>query len=272
MDSPDRLRAIAPLVLSLLSDWNFVVNESKSQLSPVSVVNYLGLTLNFATRAYRPLSVHVKSFFQFAATVSDSSPVKAKFFGYAAFLLSSTIRIYPFFPYSVVSLARLLHILWFRTRFIMHRRIPLPRPQVVASDATPTCIAFTTISTGFTFALPRLGFQTHNELYALLQAILQVSISDFVTERLRVEDIIYWLTQVFSSINRLSGERVDERRKGQVIVTDFSWAIIQSVLLVICVTTLNSYLKDTFVRLVENRSADGPIVFASSSHFIARVC
>lgn len=51
-------------------------------------------------------------------------------------------------------------------------RTPLPRPSVVAADATPFTVAFTHLQSGFTHVARRFAFQTHNELFALLQAVL----------------------------------------------------------------------------------------------------
>lgn len=174
VDSPERLCVIASLVSALLAQWNFVVTTAKSQLTPCTVVNYLGLTLDFDSRSYKPLDAHVRAFFRIASSVSDSSPWARKevYFGHAAFILASTLRLYPFFPYSVTRLTRFLHIVRAHTNFIMPMRVPPPRPSIVASDATPSCIAFTHVFTGFTFAAPRHAFQTHNELVALLHAVL----------------------------------------------------------------------------------------------------
>ena len=74
VDSPERLCAIASLVSALLAQWNFVGNTAKSQLTPCTVVNYLGLTLDFDSRSYKPLDAHVRAFFRIASSVSDSSP------------------------------------------------------------------------------------------------------------------------------------------------------------------------------------------------------
>ena len=174
VDTPQRLAVIKPLLLSLLSSWNFVINAKKSQLQPSPLVEYLGLSLNFSTRVYAPLPCHIAAFFQFSRSVQSNSPPKLleRYFGHAAFLLSISIRLYPFFPSCPTSLTRLLAIVYKHTRFRMPMRVPQPRTVLVAADATPSAVAFINLRTGLTWAAPRVAFQTHNELYALLTAVL----------------------------------------------------------------------------------------------------
>ena len=105
VDYPHRISEQLTLLLDTLQSWNFVVNKAKSQLSPTSVLSYLGLTLDFRTRSYAPQLVHVRHLFKLFPFVSDKSPLldRQVFCGLAAFILSNSVRLYPFFS----SLARL---------------------------------------------------------------------------------------------------------------------------------------------------------------------
>ena len=47
-----------PLVIRTLHDWAFALNVKKSVLKPVSVIAFLGLWLDFKSRAFRPAPVH----------------------------------------------------------------------------------------------------------------------------------------------------------------------------------------------------------------------
>ena len=77
-----------------------------------------------------------------------------------------------FFPFAVRRLVQFLHTARAHTRFIMPMRTPLPRPTFVASDATLFTLVFVHDRSGFTYVAPRTAFQTHNELFALLKAVL----------------------------------------------------------------------------------------------------
>lgn len=129
VDTPQRLSVIQPLLLSLLSSWNFSVNYKKSQLRPSPFVEYLGLSLNFCSREYAPSPCHIAAFFKLARSVHAGSPPKLleRFFGHAAFILSVSIRLYPFFPSCPASLTRLLAIVFKHTKFRMPMRVPHPR-------------------------------------------------------------------------------------------------------------------------------------------------
>lgn len=97
-----------------------------------------------------------------------------------------------------------------------------------------------------------------------------VSVSDFVTERCRVEEIVFWLTNFLCGMNRTSHHRIDHDFEG-VIVTDFSWALIHAVLLVFGAYRLDRYLSVVFDSLIKGKPKGGITIFLCSSHVIAQI-
>lgn len=98
-----------------------------------------------------------------------------------------------------------------------------------------------------------------------------ISVSDFVSERCRVEDITYWLHTFRNGMNRISGQRITVT-PNKIIVTDLSWALIHSSLLVFGHTAIDMYLEEVYQFLVRQVDRRGScILFLCSSHCIARL-
>ena len=139
----------------------------KSVLHPVTVIAFLGLWLDFKSRAFRPAPVHARRFFQLASLFDDHAPLfwKQVILGLAAFLLSVSVKLFPFFPFSLVRIRRYLQILYACTRLIIPMATPdNPGRRTVAVDATPHMFASLDLNTGVVSAQHARGHQTHNEL------------------------------------------------------------------------------------------------------------
>ena len=92
-----------------------------------------------------------------------------------------------------------------------------------------------------------------------------VSASDFVTEKLRCEDITYWLHTFACSLTRLCGNRYGSIGP-KVIVSDLSWAIIHASLLVFCGCRIDDYLQVSI--LIEGYRNLTTVVFSYVFHVL----
>lgn len=97
-----------------------------------------------------------------------------------------------------------------------------------------------------------------------------VSVSDYLSERLRVEDITYWLLTFLNGMRRVFGERMASKSR-QIIVTDASWALIHASLLAFGHTTILAYLEVSFRYFTMRTDKRTCLLFLCSSHVIARV-
>lgn len=95
---------------------------------------------------------------------------RQKLTGFAAFILSNSVRIYAPLRASLPFLFRYLEVLRRHTKFRMPMRIATRAPPVY-SDATPTTIAFIDTDTGTVYGEWNRATQAHNEALALLSAI-----------------------------------------------------------------------------------------------------
>lgn len=120
-------------------------------------------------------------------------------------------------------------------------------------------------------------YTKHNiYLFSVVPAMLTtdiptVAVSDFLTERCRVEEIVYWLMSIHCGVNRVTNTLVDCCDYRKIIVCDFSWAIIHSVITVFCRSRLDQYLHSMFRRLRAHLNLSQPTLFICSSHLLARV-
>ena len=98
-----------------------------------------------------------------------------------------------------------------------------------------------------------------------------ITVSDFLTERCRVQDIVYWLTAFRCGLNQLTNERIDAS-KPRIIVTDMSWAILHASILIFGGCFLEPYLHSTYDALLKGYPIPSKtIIFVCSSHVIARL-
>lgn len=99
---------------------------------------------------------------------------------------------------------------------------------------------------------------------------IAVSVSDFLTERCRVQDILYCLASFRCAMNMLANERIDSC-KPRIIVTNMSWAILHASVLIFCGCFIQTYLEKTFEALRKGSPIRETIIFVCSSHLIARL-
>lgn len=77
VDYPHCFSSRVTHLIEILRAWNFIINGRKSQLAPLAVINYLGLTLDFRQRDYatflRPFPVcSITLLFSFVFILSNS--------------------------------------------------------------------------------------------------------------------------------------------------------------------------------------------------------
>lgn len=100
-----------------------------------------------------------------------------------------------------------------------------------------------------------------------------LSLSDCLTEEVRMEDVEFWLRKIRCDISRLHSIRFNTMESApSVIVMDFSWVFIHASLSVFCGTTIVPYLYFIYNKGLGNPDSFTPgcVIFACSSHFIAR--
>lgn len=97
-----------------------------------------------------------------------------------------------------------------------------------------------------------------------------VSVSDYLSERLRVEDVTYWLMTFLNGMHRVCGEKLTTKA-AKIIVTDASWALIHASLFTFGHTTIHAYLDASFRTFTTKTDRRPCILFLCSSHVIARV-
>lgn len=114
IDRPHLIRQRISELIHVLTLWNFSINYRKRQLTPVKVIDYLGLRIDLQSRAYMPHPTHLRYLFSWFPHVSDRSPllVKQTFCCIAAFVLSNSLRLYPFFASSLAKLKKYLAIIY----------------------------------------------------------------------------------------------------------------------------------------------------------------
>lgn len=105
------------------------------------------------------------------------------------------------------------------------------------------------------------------------EEITCVSVSDFLSERCRVEDIAYWLLTFSNGMSRVCGDlMMRPTTPPKIIVTDCSWAIIHAALLIFGHTSIDVYMDKMFRFLSHESGNRGPaILFLCSSHVISRL-
>lgn len=97
-----------------------------------------------------------------------------------------------------------------------------------------------------------------------------VSVSDFLTERYRTQDLLYWLASVKCDMANATHSQLSTPL-AYTIVVDMSWAIIHAAMLVFCDCVIQSYLETVFDALMKNVHRKEATIFICSSHFIANV-
>lgn len=160
------------LLLQRLTTAGFTINNQKSQLTPVTAIDYLGLRINFEKRYFTLDRKHITTFIKLANTdlTTLSGRQQRSVRGFLSFILSTTAHQYAFInaplPHLTALLQGIQHLAGFQIQFR-----PPRKPPFVYVDATPSQLGILDMKTRQAMAIPHNGFQAHNELMALLLAI-----------------------------------------------------------------------------------------------------
>lgn len=169
---PHRICQLRDQLLQRLTTASFTINTHKSQLTPVSAIDYLGLRINLEKRFYTLDRKHIATFLKL--TKMDLSKLSGRqqksVRGFLSFVLSTTARQYAYLnaplPHLTALIQGIQHLAGFRIQFR-----PPRKPPFVYVDATPFQLGILDTKSRQAMAIPLRGFQAQNELMALLVAI-----------------------------------------------------------------------------------------------------
>lgn len=100
-------------------------------------------------------------------------------------------------------------------------------------------------------------------------SIICCSGSDFLTERCRVEDVIFWLCTVKTGMLRVGGHKLSSTTHPRLIVIDFSWVLIHATCLIFSGMMLPEYQRKIFAALLNDTPVQFTLITLCSSHMIA---
>lgn len=168
---PHEITDLCQQLCTAITNAGFVINETKSQLTPTSRIRYLGIDIDMTKRCFRPTQAHLSALrLLYHQRHRRFTPQQQKTVqGYLAFLLSLTVRQYATLRLSIPLTLQLLWTTWHIQGLAIPLRPPRKPPPVYV-DATPTSIAYYDPSTNTAECELRSGHQAHNELIALLWA------------------------------------------------------------------------------------------------------
>lgn len=170
--APHKICQLRDLLLDRLTTAGFTVNTTKSQLTPVYAIDYLGLRINLEKRYFTLDRKHLATFDKLSnMDLSNCTGRQQRSIrGFLSFVLSTTARQYAYInaplPRLIALICGIQHLAGFKILFR-----PPRKPPFVYVDATTFQLGIYDTESRQAMAIPRQGHQAQNELMALLVAI-----------------------------------------------------------------------------------------------------